>query len=340
MTFISKDRPQTGNSATPSSNRHSATDTGLIFMFAGQGSQYFQMGRELYDHDDIFRHHMDRCDRLLSFDLRDVLYNDAHKGGAFDAVEWTHPALFCLGYSLAQVLIEQGYRPSGVLGHSLGEYIAATIAGMFSLEEGLELVVRQAQILKQTCAEGSMITVMESPEFYRKRPDIFFRASLGGINYDGSFFVSGLADDLQRVLAALNSASVFSVQLPVRYGFHSSAIDPAESEFRNICRSVRLSRPQIPFYSCALAGDVSRHVWDSSDEYLWRIPRGEAQFKTMVENSFPNPERYTFIDLSATATLSGFLKYGFGDRYTHHFAINQFGRNLDSMATLLSQITP
>ncbi|AJQ94343.1 polyketide synthase modules-related protein [Gynuella sunshinyii YC6258] len=236
-------------------------------------------------------------------------------------------------------MIDQGYRPAGVLGHSLGEYIAATIAGMLALEDGLGLVVQQAQILKQTCAEGSMITVMDSPELYRKRPDIFFRATLGGINYDKSFFVSGLADDLQRVLTALNSASVFSVQLPVRYGFHSSAIDPAESEFRNICRSVRLAKPQIPLYSCALGGVVGDHVLDAADEYLWRIPRGEAQFQTMVANSFPNPERYAFIDLSATATLSGFLKYGFGDRYTHHFAINQFGRNLDSMATLLSRIS-
>ncbi len=314
----------------------------LIFMFVGQGAQYYQMGRELYQNNPVFRRHMDNCSDLLKpvlgAALNEIIYDESKKSKEFDELLFTHPALFSFGYSLARMLMEEGYSPAGVLGHSLGEYVAAVIAGVLTLEDGLALVAKQARILTNTCRAGGLISVLDSPDLFEQRPELFSGAALAGLNYSQSFFLSGLRENLNEVKVALERESIFAVELPVRYGFHSEAIDPGADEFKQYAATVTASEPEIPLYSAVLGKAVGRDVIENPREYLWSVVRNRINFQGLFDSTFTSPADYVFVDLSPTATLSGFLKYGFGDRYQHYYAVNQFGRNIDSIDSLVNSL--
>lgn len=314
----------------------------VVFMYGGQGTQYHRMGRELYDAHPVFRDAMDRCSALYEAangtSLVAAIHDTPRRGQDFDDILQTHAALYSIGWSLTEALRDEGFHPDAVLGHSLGEYIAAAVAGAMSFEDGLDLVMKQAHLLKSRCRTGGMLSVLAPPDLYQQRRDLFGGLSLAGVNYmgesTGNFVVSGESERIAEARTALDEEGVIAIGLPVRYAFHSGLLDDIRHECRSLGRAVPVGRPQLPVYSCAYAGRLESDSLESWDTYVWDVIRGRVRFDELMATSFRAPRRHYFVDLSASGSFVNFLKHGYGPEYRGGFAINQFGNNTASMAKL------
>lgn len=314
----------------------------LIFMYGGQGTQYHTMGKELYDTHSVFRNTMDRCSEVYEVangsSLVDAIYDISRKGKDFDDVLHSHAALYSIGYSLTETLRDEGFQPDAVLGHSLGEYIAATVAGAMSFEDGLNLVMRQARLLAREC-RGGMLSVLAAPDLHRQRPDLFARVSLAAVNSAGNFVVSGDSARLAHIQTALDEEGVIAVKLSVRQAFHSDLLDGIRRECLDLGASVAVREPRLPIYSAMLAGSVGAASLRQWDEHLWDVIRRPVRFDELVASAFGDRGNRFFVDLSATGSFANFAKHDYGPDFRCVPAINQFGSNTASMRRLLEALT-
>jgi acyl transferase domain-containing protein len=233
------------------------------FLFPGQGSQYPGMGRELYENEPAFRDGVDRCCEilrpLLGLDLREVLYPPA--GGVDEAarrLEQTalaQPALFVVEHSLAQLWIGLGVRPRAMLGHSLGEYVAACLAGVFSLEDALALVAERGRLM-QALPAGAMLAV-PLPEA-EIAPLLGPELSLAAVNGPARTVVSGPEEAIAALeeqlagrggIAGGITGSTAGRRLHTSHAFHSAAMDAILAPFAERVRATRRSAPVLPFVS-------------------------------------------------------------------------------------------
>ena len=320
-----------------SAHRRAEGSPELVFMYSGQGSHYYQMGRELYSRQGVFRETMDRCDSILQPYLKksliDVIYDESKRYEPFDHILYTHPAIFCVQYSLTQVLGERGIRPDSVLGYSLGEYVAAVVAGMLSLEDGLKLVVQQAGYLDEKCNGGGMLVVLDQVSGFENNRALFEGCTLAGINYENNFVVSGSKARLEAVNAQLEAKSVYSQLLAVNHAFHSELIDPVRADFERAVATISLAQARVPVYSAARVGNVV----EPDRQYFWDVARAKIQFKALVSGITKQREAL-FVDLSPTGTLANFIKYGFEKSVPSFFAMNQFGQDLKTLDNLIHDL--
>ncbi|WOA53281.1 ACP S-malonyltransferase [Dickeya solani] len=337
-TTIQEDKPMQNQSIGPTP----ATPNKCVFMYAGQGSQYYQMGRVFYHCDGHFRQTMDslchKVHMLSGVNLLEKLYGESDYGTEFDDIRYTHPALFCLGYSLTQMLIARGIQPTAVVGHSLGEYIAAVVAGMLRLDDALRLVVEQARLLVQSAPEGGLVVVLASPEIFYSCADVFSRCTLAGVNFDNNFFISGDHAAITGVKQKLADKGILSIALPVRYGFHSDAIDAIKPAYQELLHKTPVFTPAIPVYSSVLGRSVGSLQPADARAYLWQIVRDKIDFSALARSTFTAMQDHFFIDVSATGSLSNFLKYSKGIDCRHGYVLNQFSDGMKSLESLLSQL--
>lgn len=321
--------------------RATVVRTKLIFMYGGQGTQYLQMGRGLYDTNTAFRTSMDRCSdayqAVCGASLRAAIYDGARANKEFDDVVDSSAALYSIGWSLTEALRADGFHPDGVLGQSLGEYIAATVAGAMSFQDGLDLIVTQARLVKQRC-RGGMLSILAAPGLFHDRRDVFEGVALAGVNFAGNFVVSGEHDRLAAVQAALDKQGIIAVRLPVRYGFHSGLIDAIRGELLAYATRLKVSAPRLPIYSAARGGIVGPESVDRWSEYLWDVIRQPIRFDALMASAFGDPGDYYFVDLSASGSCANFLKHGYGAKYRCAPAINQFGNNAATMTRLRGEL--
>jgi phthiocerol/phenolphthiocerol synthesis type-I polyketide synthase E len=237
----------------------------VVFLFPGQGSQYAGMAGQLDREEPVFRAALDECAALLPFDLREVLA-DAER---LTRTKYTQPALFAVEYSLAKLWEHWGVRPSAMLGHSVGEYVAACLAGVFSLEDALKLVTARGALMDALPA-GAMVSVPLGADELGLPEDV----SLAASNAPGMSTVAGTFEAIERFEAQLG---VTSRRLHTSHAFHSSMIDPMLAEFAALVSQVELPAPRIPFVS-----NVSG-TWITADEatdpgYWARHARAAVRF--------------------------------------------------------------
>jgi acyl transferase domain-containing protein/acyl carrier protein len=226
----------------------------IVFMFPGQGSQYVNMGKGLYESEPVFREVVDHCCGLLKsylgFDLRDVLYPDQERGEeAKESLKQTciaQPALFIIEYATARLWMSWGVRPQAMIGHSIGEYVAATIAQVLPLEDCLKLVAVRGRLMQQL-PEGAMLTI-RLPE-----KDVWSlignRLSVAAINGPSLCVVSGHKEDVAQLRKQLAAIGAECRYLHTSHAFHSEMMEPIMDAFAGEVKRVPLNDPAIPYIS-------------------------------------------------------------------------------------------
>lgn len=275
-------------------------------MFSGQGSQYWDMGKMLYENNAVFRRWMLEMDDLVQSktDKSVVTYLYGNGGdGSFDALDYSHPAIFMVEYALAQTLDSQGIRPDIVLGSSLGEITAATVASAIDVEAALENIIKQARIVQSTCHQGNMMAVLHNVDLYEKADMLNQLSTLVSVNFDDHFVISGSSTEIKEIKSFLDSNRIISQLLPVRYAFHSPFIDPAEEPYKRVLRSQDMRSPTVKMVSSLDGQTVSQLQGD----YFWEVIREPMQFRKAIRQ-IENSHHPIYVDLSPSSTLANFVK--------------------------------
>ncbi|EEF63276.1 hybrid non-ribosomal peptide synthetase/type I polyketide synthase [Pedosphaera parvula] len=277
----------------------------VVFMFPGQGTQYLNMGVELYRTERVFREEVDLCAAILQphfgFDLRSVLYPSAERKGSagqqLNQVSVTQSAIFTIEYALARLWMSWGIVPQALIGQSIGEYVAATLAGVFSLGDALGLLAARARLM-QSLPAGSMLAVrLPAREL---EPILNGKLSLAAINGPSLSVVSGPTRVLEEFQTKLGK--VASRFLPTSHGFHSAMMDPILEPFTDLAAKVPHRASQIPWLS-TLSGN-----WMTADDvadprYWSRQLRQTVRMADGLQQLIQDPQRI-LLEVGPGQTLS------------------------------------
>lgn len=252
------------------------------FLFTGQGSQYPAMGQSLYKQNAVFRNAIDRCDKVLTgrltHSLVEVLCGDSGvPSDLIHATAWTQPALFAFEYALAAMWDSWGVKPSVALGHSLGEYVAACVAGVFSLEDALTLAYERGRLMGGLPRGGSMLAVRMSESEMVELLARYGGVSIAAVNGPMSVVVSGESDEVEHLRVFLTGRGINSQTLTVSHAFHSQLMDPILDSFESHAAKLVARQPKIELVS-NVSGKVhgSHHEIDAA--YWRRHLRGTVRF--------------------------------------------------------------
>jgi len=227
----------------------------VVFMFSGQGAQYVNMGKELYQKEPVFKENMDKCAEiltpLLGINPLEVIYpekeGDIEKNAEQLRQTWlTQPVLFMLEYSLAQLWIDWGIVPKGMIGHSIGEFTAACISGCIGLEDALNLVATRGRLMHQQ-EKGAMLSVGIDESQIKEM--LAGEISLAAVNSPKHCVVSGKTRDIEKLEKQLSEKNIFCRRLHTSHAFHSPMMEPIMNEFAELVGKINLAPPTIPFIS-------------------------------------------------------------------------------------------
>lgn len=283
------------------------TESRLCFLFPGQGTQYRGMGKELYQREPVFRDCMDECfaiaRRLSGIDFKAELFPDVETetDAGLARTDLAQPLLFVFEYALATLLQHWGCRPHAYLGHSVGEYVAACLARVFSLEDAIAVVIERGRLV-QTLPEGAMLAVPLGEA--QVQPLLGAGLAIAAVNSPNRAVVSGDADaieDLQRQLAAQGNDSV---RLHTSHAFHSHHLDPVLEDFARMLRSVRLSAPRVPFLSNVTGTWISDEEATSPD-YWVRHLRQAVRFADCID-TLCRDDAQVLVEVGPGQTLTAF----------------------------------
>ncbi|HEY0195656.1 MAG TPA: acyltransferase domain-containing protein, partial [Kofleriaceae bacterium] len=223
-------------------------------------------------------------------------------------------------------------------GHSLGEYVAATVAGVMTFDEGLAAVAAQARMLRERCA-GCLLSVLAAPALFDQRRDVFDGLALAGVNFAGNFVVSGAPARLDAAQAALDRLGHVAVRLPVRHGFHGPLVDAIRGELIAHAAQIRPRPARLPIYSACYAGVLPPATTERWADYLWDVVREPIRFAELMAHAFSAPDDLYFVDLSASGSFANFLKHSYGARFRAAPVINQFGHNTATLDRLRHELS-
>ncbi|MFD3746318.1 type I polyketide synthase [Nocardia sp. NPDC058633] len=250
--------------------RGTATAAVTAVMFPGQGAQRAGMGRELYEGYPVYRAAFDEIcaefDQHLETPLRDIIFDDQDTAGALDRTEIAQVALFATEVAMYRLAESWGLRAGFVLGHSIGEIVAAYVAGVWSLTDACTLVAARGRLMQSAPEGGVMIAVAADAEsvadLVRRHDDV----SIAAVNGPASVVVSGAADSVNAIAEQLAADGVRTTRLRVSHAFHSSQMDAVLAEFGEVCRGLTYRPPTVPVIS-ALTGKVAEAAQLCSPDY-------------------------------------------------------------------------
>ena len=276
----------------------------VAFMFSGQGSQHAGMAAELYRTHSVFRNAMDRCQALarphLEQDLLEVIFASSSEDALVNRTDYTQPALFAVGYALAELLKSWGIVPAAVIGHSLGEITGACVAGAISLEDAMRLVVARGALMQRMPSGGAMASIWAGESAVR---DIIEKlgadVTIAGLNSPSNTVVSGDREPLKLLLEELARQNIVCQELRVSNAFHSPRSDPILDEFENVAGQLEYKAPRVPFIS-NLTGE---RMTIAPDKTYWRRHLREAVRFADGMLALSKFECRTFLEIGAHPVL-------------------------------------
>jgi amino acid adenylation domain-containing protein len=282
----------------------------VVFLFPGGGAQYADMGLELYREEPVFREEVDRCLEILAphlgLDLKPYLYPSlvaAAPGGPLSRTSTALPALFVTEIALAKLWMSWGVRPQALIGHSLGEYAAAYLAGVMSLEDALALVALRGRLFEKL-PEGAMLSV-PLPET-EVLPLLDERLSIAAINDVTQCVVSGPVEEIARLERELTARGLEVHKLHIEVAAHSTLVEPILEEFGAFLRTLRLQAPEIPFVS-DVTGTWIRDEEATDPGYWVRQLRHTVRFAAGLDTLFDLPHQ-VFLEMGPGRILSSFVR--------------------------------
>lgn len=303
-------------------NGRASDDLSIGFLFSGQGAQYAGMGRELYDANADFRGLLDRCDEVLrgrlDRSLLDVMFGLSDV--AIDRTEFAQPALFALGYSIAELLRRWGIRPAFVMGHSIGEYVAACVAGVFSFEEGLALTAERGRLMQHTPGTGRMMAVTAPADTIQEwLGPVASEVSIAAFNSPFQTVLSGEAAAIERLETGLRSRGIHTRVLTVSHAFHSAQMTPVLAPLQQLVAQWSLQPPRIPLVSNLSGQLASTEITEPG--YWSDHARQPVQFAAGIRSLI-------------TAGCDVLIEIGPDSLLSHLVTDNDPGRHLATVATL------
>jgi len=290
-----------------SGRRRKDEELSLVYLFPGQGAQHPGMGRNLYERDERFRLAIDRGAEILAphvgLDLRQLLYpaagDEEEAAARLAQTRFTQPAIFLFETALAHLLGELGFTPAAMIGHSIGEYTAATLAGVWSFEDAAKLVATRGRLMN-SLPSGAMATLeLEAGELLQRLPA---EISLAAENAPARTVIAGPVDAMKAFCAELEAEGISLRPLRVSHAFHSAMMDPILESFAAVVASVKANAPTLPFLSNLKGTWIEAN--EATDPHYWaRHLRSTVQFSAGLETLLTTPGR-VLLEVGPGQTLS------------------------------------
>lgn len=323
----------------------SHTDRKIAFLFTGQGCQYKGMAQELYETVKIFKEQFDKCDlilkKYLGISIAQELYAITDQRGGennIDNTQYTQPLLFAVEYSLAMLWREWGVHPTAVMGHSVGEYVAACIADVFSLEDGLKLISERARLMQTLPVnEGEMIAVTTTEANVLKIILPYQKVvSIAAINGPEQVVISGSKSAMQDIIKQLEASEIKWVKLQVSHAFHSPQMKPILNEFEKVARSINYQAPRIHLISNVTGIFMQDEI--ATPEYWVNHIMAPVKFFDSVSTLLTN--KYSiFIEIGPKPTLLSIIRsYGIEEDVEMLSSINQRESNWKTLSRSLASL--
>ena len=218
----------------------------VAFMFPGQGAQHVGMARGLYDSEPVFREIFDRCAAGFAAELGIDLKVEVFEGASLEPTDLAQPALFAVEYALAQLIISYGVSPTALAGHSIGELVAATVAGVFDLDSAIKAVSTRARLM-HTAPAGAMVAVASSPDDIAAH--LTADIDLAAVNEFGSCVIAGPDEAIREFTNRCAAAGIVARRVRTSHGFHSQSMDSVLAPFAEFLSTLTLRAPSIPMLS-------------------------------------------------------------------------------------------
>ncbi|WP_442948676.1 beta-ketoacyl synthase N-terminal-like domain-containing protein [Nostoc sp.] len=287
------------------------TERPVVFMFPGQGSQYVNMAREIYETETVFKEQVDYCSEILKpileLNLRHILYPSEEKlDEALQQLQQTsvaQPAIFVIEYALAKLWQSYGIEPQAVIGHSIGEYVAATLAEVFSLEDALSLVATRGQMMQQL-PTGAMLSIPLPADKIKSL--LGEELSVAAINQPSQCVVSGSIAAVETLQNQLATQGIECRRLHTSHAFHSQMMEPILEAFAERVKKVTLNPPKLPYIS-NLTGTWITVTQATNPEYYAQHLRSTVLFASGVEKLLATPEQ-VLLEVGPGHTLATLVK--------------------------------
>jgi len=312
----------------------------VAFLFPGQGAQHAGMGADWYRAEPRFREAFDECAALLApslgLDLRDLLYPDqrglASPPADLRRTDLAQPALFAVEYALARLWMAWGVAPRALLGHSVGEYVAACLAGVWTLADALRIVAARGRLV-QALPPGAMAAVARGPDALA--PLLDGAVAIAAINEPQLCTISGPSDAVARVVARLAEEGIACRPVHTSHAFHSPMMEPAVGELEALLREVPHAPPRIPFVS-NLTGTWITDEQAGSARYWAEHLRRPVRFADGVRVLFADPQRL-ILEVGPGQTLATFARRH-PDRERHQTVLDSAAHTRADHAHLMSTL--
>lgn len=317
----------------------------LVYILGGQGSQYFGMASSLYQENAEFRRNMDRLDEVCvkqhGFSVTSYLYDPARGlGDPCDDLAVTNAAIVMLEYSLSELLRSEGVRPDVLVGSSLGEFSAMAIAGRISVETALGFVIEMARVLEKSLPPGGMLAVVGDRKVYHGLPVLHQHTEIASINHDRHFVLSGTTAGLRQATDALEARGQMVIPLPVKYAFHSTALDGVREEITRIGEALAFDAESggsdaNPILVSSTTAEVTTS-WQAED--CWHTLRRPISF-TDALSAVPDATEALYIDLTPSSTLATIMKTSHPSYRTYPIT-TPFGGEPAALKKLCADVLP